>query len=78
MGLIDFYLNKKEMYNIFEDLEKKGIDLGIDLGKKMLIYDAYKKGYKLEELAEFASLPVSEIVKIIEEMKQRKPSNGVN
>ena len=62
------------MYNFIEDIEKKGIDLG----KKIFIYDAYKKGYKLEELAQFASLPVSEIVEIIEEMKQWKPSNGVN
>jgi hypothetical protein len=62
------------MYNIFEDLEKKGIDLG----KKMLIYDAYKNGLKIDELCRFASLPASEILKIIEEMKQRQPSNGAN
>ncbi len=79
---IDDSVKKENMYNFIEDVEKKGIDiginLGIDLGKKVLLYDAYKKGYKLEELAQFSSLPVSEIIKIIEEMKQRKPSNGVN
>jgi Mor family transcriptional regulator len=62
------------MYNFIEDIEKKGIDLG----KKMLIYDAYKNGSKIEELSRVLALPASEILKIIEEMKQRQPSNGAN
>jgi Mor family transcriptional regulator len=66
------------MYNFIEDIENKGIDLGIDLGKKMLIYDAYMKGSKIEELSRILGFSISEIVKIIEEMKQRQPSNGAN
>jgi predicted transposase/invertase (TIGR01784 family) len=75
---IDNTINKENMYNFIEDIEKKGIDLGIDLGKKMLIYDAYKKGSKIEELSRVLALSASEILKIIEEMKQRKASNGSN
>jgi predicted transposase/invertase (TIGR01784 family) len=71
---LDNNLNKEDMYNIFEDIEKKGIDLG----KKMLIYDAYKKGSKIEELSRILGFSISEIVKIIEEMKERQPSNGAN
>jgi predicted transposase/invertase (TIGR01784 family) len=75
---------KETMYNLIEEIEKKGeirgekrgIDLGIDLGKKISIYEAYNNGAKIEELSRFFKLPNSKILEIIEEMRKREQSKG--
>jgi predicted transposase/invertase (TIGR01784 family) len=71
---LDNNLNKEDMYNIFEDIEEKGIKLG----EKMSIYKAHINGAKIEELSRYFALPAAEILKIIEEMKKRQSSNGAN
>jgi Mor family transcriptional regulator len=77
---------KETMYNLIEEIEKKGekrgidlgIDLVIDLGKKISIYEAYNNGAKIEELSRFFKFSSSQIFEIIEEMRKREQLKGNN
>jgi Mor family transcriptional regulator len=69
---------KETMYNLIEEIEKKGEKRGIDLGEKIAIYKAHNNGAKIEELSRFFKFTSSQIFEIIEEMKKRELSKGNN
>lgn len=54
---------------IIDEFILEGIEKGIEKGKKISIYDAYKRGKSLEMLSDFFDLPVKKLKQIIEEIE---------
>ena len=79
---LDDNLNKENMYNFIDELlekgEKKGIEQGVELGKKMSIYQVHLAGHDIESLSRIFALPIAEIIQIIEEMKKMKQAKRKN
>ncbi len=66
---LDDNLNKENMYNLIDELKEEGIEIGIELGKKMSIYQVHLAGHDIKSLSRIFALPSAEIIQIIEEVK---------
>jgi hypothetical protein len=60
---------KSSKMNIMEQLIQNGIQKGKLEGKKLAIYEAFLKGHPLSLLSDVFGISVSEINKIVDEMK---------
>ncbi len=62
------------MYNLIEEIEERGIDLG----KKISIYEAHQRGVEMAVLTLTFALSSNKILEIVEEMKKRERLRGNN
>ena len=67
------HYQKPEVMNFIEEFIHEGIEKGIlqgiEKGKKIAIYEAYLRGNSLELLSNVFDLPLHDIKRIVEEMK---------
>ena len=63
------HYQKPEVMNFIEEFIHEGIVQGIEKGKKIAIYEAYLRGNSLELLSNVFDLPLHDIKRIVEEMK---------
>lgn len=67
-------LKKEAMYNLIEEIEERGIDLG----KKISIYEAHQRGVEMAVLTLTFALSSNKILEIVEEIKKRERLRGNN